>query len=1094
MVDYPRSVQSPPLTDLHVPLSPPLGGDVPFDAELLTMCGSPFSLSEPRPRLATSVELMTGLFLSLALFGNAPPTVAEDNTAVPPAAKRTIDFNKDIKPLLAKHCVSCHGAKKQESGFRVDTRDNALAGGDRGVAFEIGESAASLLIRYVAGLDPDITMPPEGDLLSKAQVGMLRAWIDQGAKWPKNVRIGGPAKTHWAYSPLKRPPLPQLPPPLAAQAKTPIDVFVLARLARKGLSFSPEADRYTLARRLGLDLLGLPPTPREVDAFVSDKRPDAYERLVDRLLKSRHFGERWGRHWLDKARYADSDGYEKDRPRPNAWRWRDWVINAVNRDLPFDRFTIEQIAGDLLPEATENQVLATAFHRQTLTNTEGGTDKEQWRVEAVFDRVETTGAVWLGLTVGCARCHSHKYDQITQREYYQLFAFYNNGDEVNSNVVTSREALAKFEKEKAAHSVKLSAAEAALAKARDGIGPALDKWITGQILALKKVQSDPIRAIPLESVTVAGKDNVKIAVREDGSLLVSGSNPDKTSTTITGRPKAASLTGIRLDLMPDKSLPANGPGRADNGNLVVTGIKIEVASDATFSNVTELKIGSSEASFHQAKFAPQGAYDGNPKTGWAVAPQLGKPHSASFFLAKAHDLKNTPHLRITLDQAYGGRHTLGHFRITPLAGTQKGLGLPKAVLAALEVVSKKADDRSARNTLLAHYSSIDATTKKFSRQIAELKKAEPKRPMMSVRVVRQRKENPRTTFLFHRGDFLRPQKQSPAIPAGLSTLPPVEPRNKDSKTLADRLDLANWLVSPDNPLTPRVAVNHTWSHLFGKGIVRTINDFGVRGEKPTHPALLDWLATEFQRLKWSRKALIRAIVLSNTYRQSSAASEQLQRVDPQNILIGRQNRVRLEAEIIRDNSLAASGLLSRKIGGPSVFPPMPADVAALSYANNFKWKASQGEDRFRRGMYTFFKRTAPHPNLTTFDCPDSNTTCVERRASNTPLQALTTLNNEVFVEASQAMARRLVSESHANDRVRLVRAFRLCVARPPNSQEIRGFTKLLGAAREWYTSHGDDAKKLVGRYATEGAGMDETAAWVATCRIMLNMDEFITRE
>ncbi len=1038
----------------------------------------------------------TGPLLALACSFPLVAALPESNDdPLPSATRRKIDFNADIKPILAKHCVSCHGSGKQESGFRVDTHDHTLAGGDRGKAFEIGESATSLLIRYVGGLDPDITMPPEGDLLSKTQVAKLRAWIDQGASWPKGVRIGGPAKSHWAYAALKRPAPPNLTPKLATRARTPIDAFVFARLAKHGLAPAPTADRYTLARRLSLDLLGLPPTPKDVDRFVEDTSPNAYQELVDRLLDSKHFGERWGRHWLDKARYADSDGYEKDRPRLNAWRWRDWVIDAVNRDMPFDQFTIEQIAGDLLPEASENQLLPTAFHRQTLTNTEGGTDREQWRVEAVFDRVETTGAVWLGLTVGCARCHSHKYDQISQREYYQFFAFYNNGDESNTKVTTSATAQAKYKTDLVAHKARLAKVRASLDSARKASGPALKTWIAKQTAHLVKIRKDPIRDLSLKELSATGSDKTRLSVENNNDVLVSGANPDKTAYTVVGSIDGSRLSGLRLEVQTDKSLPRNGPGRStNNGNFVVTGLSVELSDDKSFSKPRRLTFSSSESSFAQKTFPASAALDGKPTTGWAVAPQIGKPHSATFFLSKPEELGNSHHIRIRIDHLYGGQHTLGRFRLVPLTGSQPGLKLPKPVLAALDALAKKPDDPKHQSVLADHFATIDEATASLSKQLSELIKKTPQPPLMDVRVIQQRTKDPRTTYILHRGDFLRPQTDDPAIPAGFSTLPPVRSRAKDTKQLADRLDLARWLVADDNPLSPRVAVNHVWSHLFGNGLVRTINDFGVRGDKPTHPDLLDWLATEYRRLKWSRKALIRTIVLSATYRQSSATSNQLAQSDSQNTLLGRQTRFRLQAEIIRDNSLTAAGLLSRKIGGPSVFPPMPADVAALSYANNFKWKASQGADRFRRGMYTFFKRTAPHPNLVTFDCPDSNTTCVQRRASNTPLQALTTLNNEVFVETSQALARRVLGETHANDQSRLARAFRLCVARPPGSKELAEFDGLLKVARTWYSSHAEDAKSLVGNYPTTETPHAESAAWVATCRIMLNMDEFITRE
>ncbi|MBQ17364.1 MAG: hypothetical protein CMJ65_09595 [Planctomycetaceae bacterium] len=1045
--------------------------------------------------MAGTISRFPGASLLLwLLVAITAPSGVQAAGELPPPAKRKVDFAKDIRPLLTKHCLACHGAKKQESGLRFDTRTKTLAGGDRGVSFEIGNSSESLLVRYIAGLDPDITMPPEGDQLSKTEVGLFRAWIDQGAKWPAGVRIGGPTKQHWAFSKLVRPEPPALPKALAVHARSPIDAFILKRLTANRLSPSPAADRYMLARRLSLDLLGLPPSPQEVDRFVADKSPRAYERLVDRLLKSRHFGERWGRHWLDKARYADSDGYEKDRPRPNAWRWRDWVIEAINRDMPFDQFTIEQIAGDLLPAANPGQQLATAFHRQTLTNTEGGTDKEQWRIEAVFDRVETTGTVWLGLTMVCARCHSHKYDPIAQREYYQVFSFFNNGDETNTKVSTSTASRSKFATDLVTYKARVAKIEAALATARKASRPALTKWIAQQSAQLTSSRKDPIRELALTGTSASGSGKTKLTIQKDNAFLVSGANPDKATYTIVALLPASRLTGLRLQVQTDKSLPSNGPGRASNGNFVVSGLQIELSADKSFSKPHQVKLVRPEASFTQKGFPASAALDGKSTTGWAVVPQTGKAHSATFFLSSPQDFKQPHHIRITIAQSYGGKHTLGRFRLVPLTGSRPGLLLPKPVIAALDALSKNSKDAKSREVLAAHFATVDKATAPLAKQLAELKKTMPKPPLMDVRIIRQRIKDPRTTFILHRGDFLQPQKDTPIAAGGIGPLPPVKNRAAKPKVPADRLDLARWLVSDENPLSPRVAVNHIWSHLFGRGLVATPNDFGVRGEKPTHPRLLDWLATEYRRLKWSRKALIRSIVLSSSYRQTSRATQTLAKADPQNRWLGRQNRVRLEAEIVRDNSLAASGLLSRKIGGPSVFPPMPADVAAVSYANNFKWKTSTGEDRYRRGMYTFFKRTAPHPNLTAFDCPDSNTTCVERRASNTPLQALTTLNNEVYVEASRALARRVLDEQHSNDPGRLSRAFQLCVTRPAAAREIEGFADLLVAARTWYQAHGDDAKKLVGSYTAKSSSAEELAAWVATCRIMLNMDEFITRE
>jgi hypothetical protein len=733
-------------------------------------------------------------WLSVAAFLVLHTCLAADETATTDKPNPAADLARDVQPILAERCFNCHGPDKAEGGLRLNRREAAFAELDSGErAIVPGDVKGSELFRRIKSADPEQRMPPKGEPLAADQIARIEKWINDGAKWA----------VHWAYRPIQA-----ADPPNVKNKDWPrneIDRFVLARLEEAGIEPSPEADRHTLIRRLYFDLIGIPPEPADIDAFVADKSPQAYEALVDRLLASQHFGERWGRHWLDKARYADSDGYEKDKPRANAWRYRDWVIDVINADMPFDQFTIEQLAGDLLSDATPMQRLATAFHRQTLTNTEGGADQEQFRVEATFDRVETTSTVWLGLTVGCARCHSHKYDQISQNEYYRLFAFFNSGGESNVNVPRGKDA------------------------------------------------------------------------------------------------------------------------------------------------------------------------------------------------------------------------------------------------------------------------------------------GEPKQPMLSVRVISQR---PRKTRVLHRGDFLSPEGE--VQPGTLATLHPFDSRAE--KGSADRLDFAQWIVSKDNPLTPRVSVNEIWMHLFGKGLVGTANDFGVRGETPTHPKLLDWLGDRLVNLGWSRKEMIKLIVMSAAYRQSSHHRPELAELDPGNRLLHRQNRFRVEGEIVRDVYLAIGGLLSKKIGGPSVFPPMPPDIAALSYANNFKWNTSKGEDRYRRGMYTFFKRTAPHPNLTTFDCPDANTTKVKREISNSPLQPLTLLNNLTFVEASQALARRLLMAEFTDDSTRLEFGYRLCATQPPSTLAMKRFQSLLDKSRDWYKEHKEDASKLVGNYKPEKVEIEEAAAWVATSRILLNLDATITRE
>ncbi|HUG93023.1 MAG TPA: PSD1 and planctomycete cytochrome C domain-containing protein [Planctomycetaceae bacterium] len=1031
-------------------------------------------------------------------------------------AQARVDFRAQVRPILADRCVKCHGAGTREAGLRLDHRIGALRGGDSGKVIVAGKSNDSELFRRVSSTEESERMPPadgENEGLSPAEIELLKRWIDQGADWPDDGQSFRVPSDHWAYQPVRR-----FEPPAVADAgwsRNPIDRFVRVRLDEARVEASPDADRRTLIKRLHYDLIGLPPRPEEVDEFVHDVAPDACEKVIDRLLASPRFGERWGRHWLDKARYADSDGYEKDNPRPDAWRYRDWVIEAINSDLPFDRFTIEQLAGDLLPAATPEQRLATAFHRQTLTNTEGGVDQEQFRVEAVFDRVSTTGTVWLGLTVGCAQCHTHKYDQITQAEYYGLFAFFDNGDETTAEVPISDVAVAEYERAKAAHEARVAELQAMLAARRAELAPGVGAWEEGVQATLAAGSGQAVRFHQLEIESVEADGGVTFQRLEDGSYLVGGSNPDRVTYTIRARAgDVADITGLKLEVFADPSLPSNGPGRVAHGNFVLNELVVHVAGDAGFAGKRPITFAAATADFSQGGWPVAGAIDGQPQTGWAVAPQFGKDHEAVFLAREpVNSMGDSVWLEIVLKQDYGSQHTIGRFRLQARTGREPGEGLPEAVLAVLAVAPERRDAEQAA-TLLEFVASRDTHYAELQQQIAKLAKAAPQRPSMSVRVINQRTQNPRTTRLLRRGDFLQPA--DPVDPDTLAVLHEFSPRRSDAPP--DRLDLALWLVDRDNPLTPRVAVNQIWGRLFGRGLVRTMNDFGVRGERPSHPELLDWLAADWvegqgsrdkrqassgsgpgpltldPRPSWSRKRLIRLIVTSAAYRQSSHHRPELADIDPQNTLLHRQNRFRVEAETIRDVCLAASGLLSQKIGGPSVFPPLPPDIAALSYAGNFKWTDSTGDDRYRRGMYTFFKRTAPHPNLTTFDCPDANTTAVERSTSNTPLMALATLNNIVFVEASQALAARLVEDEALTDAERLALAFRRCMARVPSDREQEAFQQLLDSARRWYREHSESAKQLVGEQAPPSTDSAEAAAWVIVCRTLMNMDEFITRE
>ncbi len=779
-----------------------------------------------------------------------------------------IDYAREVKPLLAKHCVGCHGATKPRGGLRLDTAEAARKGGKSGPAVVPGEPDDGTLLEALAGGGSIRKMPLNRPGLNEAQVQTLRDWIRQGAKAPANeVASVAPEEVHWAFVAPKRPALPGV--GLKEWPRNPIDTFILQRLEQAKLTPSPEADRVTLIRRLSLDLIGLPPTPAEVDAFLLDHRPDAYERVVDRLLASPHYGERWGRLWLDQARYADSNGFNIDAPR-NIWKYRDWVIDALNRDLPYDRFVVEQVAGDLLPDSSKDQLVATGFHRNTLINQEGGIDLEQFRNESVHDRVSTTGTVFLGLTVGCAQCHDHKYDPISQKEYYRLFAFYNSCDEPELDFGTTEELT------------KRDAVDAQL--------KALEAELKAYLPTIEKTQPAWEK-----SLSKAAKDALKPELREILDLPTSRRNP--------------------------------------------------VQQEALFA-----------------------------------AYKLQEP-------------------------------------------------------GAVE-----------------RQNNIDA-----------LKARRPN--LVATMIVRERSQ-PRESFVHVGGDFTR--KGEVVTPGTPASLPPIATRNPGKP---DRLDLARWLVDRRNPLTARVAVNRVWQEHFGRGLVETENDFGTQGSPPSHPELLDWLAVEFLSRGWSVKSLHRLIVTSATYRQASTARQELASVDPGNRLLGRMSRLRLDAELIRDSALFASGKLSGKVGGPSVFPPQPAGVMTLGQMTR-EWTPSKGEDRYRRGMYTFFWRATPHPSLMVFDAPESTRTCTRRPRSNTPLQALTLLNDEGFHELALALGERSRT-SASTDADRLKHGVRFAIAREPSAREHAALTAVL-----------NDEKARGG----------EPAAWATIGRVLINLDEFLTRE
>lgn len=845
-------------------------------------------------RKLTTVLMLTGCILMISVF------IA--NAAEP------VRYNRDVEPILAEHCFVCHGFDKghRKAGLRLDLAAGATEKLESGSqAIVPGKSDESELVLRIMSSDPNEMMPPPqmGKSLSAQQKETLKRWIQEGAKY----------EAHWAYLAPQR-----VDPPTIAGSDQPIDRFVRARLAKESIIPAPEADRATLLRRVSLDLTGLPPSPLELDAFLNDKRPDAYERVVDRLLASEHFGERWARWWLDLAHYGDSDGYLQDFLRPIAWRYRQWVIDAFNRDQPFDQFTVEQLAGDLLPNATVSQRMGTGFLRNTLSNREGGADLEEYRVNQILDRTATFGTTWLALTTGCAQCHDHKFDAISHVEYYQLYAFFNNADEAN-----------------------------------------LDAPLPGEL---------------------------------------------------------------------------------------------------------------------EAYLAAKPEYD-------RQRAELIKPLADKIAELQPEWEKKILYTELHPNEDFSWDRTL------ELLGLQWGQNLGEGQLEGLNIIKIPVDQRTQdqKDRLLDYF--LKSPPPAYSAKFAELKLNE-----LSTKLETLAKQfpavtrapgmmtfpTPRTTYVHLRGEYL---KRGDVVHAGTPAALPSLKSNGEP----DRLALARWLTSPEHPLTARVAVNRLWQELFGRGIVATSENFGVRGDRPSHPELLDWLALEFTREGWSVKAILRQIVLSQTYRQSSAARPELATRDPQNALLARQARLRLSGESVRDSALAVSGLLSRNVGGPSVKPRQPASVSKEGYSN--KWETSPGGDRYRRGIYTFIQRTSPFAQFVTFDLPDASRSCTRRERSNTPLQALNLLNDPAFLEMAQALATRAVREVRGSDEQRLSHAFELVVARQPKPAETQRLLAYLQQQRTLFMDDKEAARELL-----QDAVPGTEPAWIALASVLLNLDEFINRE
>jgi mono/diheme cytochrome c family protein len=1180
--------------------------------------------------------MSTRLSALIFIVGLASVVTAADNAAP--------DYSTEVRPILANHCFKCHGPdeKGRKGKLRLDDRVSATAPAKSGeVAVVPGKPDASELVKRIFTKDEDELMPPPAAKkeLNDKEKDILRRWIAAGADY----------QPHWAFVVPNQAALPKVAD--AAWVANPIDQFVLARLEQEKLKPSPAADRATLIRRVSLDLIGLPPTPAEVDDFIADTSSDAYSKLVDRLLASPRYGERWARKWLDLARYADTNGYEKDRQR-SMWPWRDWVINAINADMPFDQFTIRQIAGDLLPNATTQDRIATGFHRNTMLNEEGGIDPLEYRFYSMVDRMATTGKTWLGLTTGCAQCHTHKFDPITQREYYQMMALMNNADEPVSMIKPDDFAQRAAE------------AETKMVHIIDGLP-------TKYPIDIYVWNSDG-------AATFTSTGGEKAEQQKDGSWLLSGDGAEKDTYTVTIDSKLTEFSGLRLEVLPDGERMV---GRAAGGNFVIN--ELTVSAGPRDGELKTVKLKSAVADFSQNDFDVKGAIDGKSKTGWALqGSDLKAMHTATFTAAEPLRAAAGVRVQVTISQQHGEHHTLRRFRLLlghedPARNTQQAhlaaadlafdrwlaeqrktvvhwrqlrpssassvvpilnilpdnsvlssgditksdvyTTICKTDLAGVTAVRLEAlPDESLPNggpgrvyyegqsgdfilceftataegkkltfaraeqsagdgnsvakaidgkpdtgwsiggesgrahsamfvldqpiakgaelnismlferyyaSSLGRYrisvttdvppSSIDVlpadvaavvmtpAAKRTPAQISlaknywltnapELKNARSEienirnslRSFPTTLVMAERSsEHTRPTFIHSRGEFLQPgERVEPGTFSVLNPFPKDAPNN--------RLGFAKWLVARDNPLAARVTVNRYWASFFGRGIVRTIDDFGYQGEAPSHPALLDWLAVEFMERGWSVKALHKLIVNSATYRQASPINQTLLARDPHNVLLARGPRFRVEAEMIRDSMLTAAGLLSAKIGGPSVFPPQPASVTTEGAYGSLNWSVSGGEDRYRRGLYTFMKRTAPYAMTNAFDAPSGDFCIAQREISNSPLQSLMMLNDAVVIEAAQALAKAVIGKS-ADSASRVTEIMRRCLARYPSADEITRLSAFVARQQARFVAKELDPAALAGKGDGDQA---ERAAWTALARAVMNTDEFVTKE